>query len=78
MKPTARNAVGWTLHQLADEAQAETELQHAVELFQMVRDPIGEGWARNNLGQVHDARGNMREAIVETERAIPLHIGSLK
>ena len=69
----SRNTVGWTLHQLADDAQAEAELRHAVELFQAVRDPLGEGRARNNLGQVRDAQGDMREAIVESERAIELY-----
>ncbi len=69
----SRNTVGWTFHQLADDAQAESELRHAVELFQAVRDPLGEGRARNNLGQVRDTQGDIRDAIVETERAIDLY-----
>ncbi len=69
----AINMLGVALFELAELDDAETTLQHVLELGHAEDDPLLVAQATNNLGQIANVRGRRSDALALYQLAIPAY-----
>ncbi|MEU9331775.1 tetratricopeptide repeat protein [Streptomyces sp. NPDC048290] len=61
---------------LGDETEAEANLRQALDLYQDMRDPVGEAAVLNGIGALHLDRGELGEALLRCSDALALVEGT--